>query len=66
MNAEAEHTRYVMLLSVVGFMLRQFEQIRELSTGWKHGEEGVRLLRINDIANAAVESRESAAVKESE
>ncbi len=35
-------------------LMRALEIIEQLSTGWKHGTEGQRLLRINDLARAVV------------
>lgn len=35
-------------------MREAMEQIRALSTGWKCGNEGVHLLRINDLAEEAL------------
>lgn len=35
---------------LVELLLEQLEKIDKLSTGWKAGEEGLHLLRINDLA----------------
>ena len=46
----ASSTRTIMLDAVKIHVLQEaLSKIAELSTGWKHGSEGVHLLRINDI-----------------